>query len=598
MPGDGPLADAGRGLHGPLHHPARPARRGDARGDRRMPAAHARAYPAARRARPSRWNSSPARAGPATIGTRAIIAASSRSTPISRCGWAARSISAATKAIPATTSTTCCSSSELARGRGWVEYHGLSALFAAELHRRGLGQLRRRARLSRATSGSPSRRRVLYPLAGLPTRGRRDLFARCRRRSTALGGARFTIARDLLEGRITREQAIALTQRYQLVSRSPRRAVDRLHRALSRLCDQLRARRRTWCAPHIERGGRRSGARAGRRWRRLLSEPTLPARPASSPLMRCFFDAAPARPRAGAGAAQWRLRAVRRERRRGPRRSSPRSARPRPPLDHGEAPLRAVHDEAYLAFLWSAHQDWRAAGREGDAARLCLAGGAPPPARPRRGSTPGSASTASTRRARSRRAPGRAPIGRRRPRSPRSTRCWRASAPPSRLCRPPGHHAGADYLGGYCYLNNAAIAAEAAIAAGKAGRDPRRRLSSRQRHPGHLLRPRRRPLRLDPRRSGDGLSLFLGPCRRDRRGRGRGRDAQPAAAARHRPRRLSAGARRGAGADRRLRAGPAGRLLRRRHLRGRPDLAFPARDSRLCRARRAHRRARPARPWS
>ncbi|KJE96597.1 hypothetical protein CAOG_09014 [Capsaspora owczarzaki ATCC 30864] len=26
------------------------------------------------------------------------------------------------------------------------------------------------------------------------------------------------------------------------------------------------------------------------------------------------------------------------------------------------------------------------------------------------------------------------------------------------LCRPPGHHAGADYYGGYCYLNNAAIA--------------------------------------------------------------------------------------------------------------------------------------------
>jgi hypothetical protein len=34
------------------------------------------------------------------------------------------------------------------------------------------------------------------------------------------------------------------------------------------------------------------------------------------------------------------------------------------------------------------------------------------------------------------------------------------------LCRPPGHHCGADYLGGYCYLNNAAIAAQAATAAG------------------------------------------------------------------------------------------------------------------------------------
>ena len=35
------------------------------------------------------------------------------------------------------------------------------------------------------------------------------------------------------------------------------------------------------------------------------------------------------------------------------------------------------------------------------------------------------------------------------------------------LCRPPGHHAGADYLGGYCYLNTAAIAAQAAIDAGR-----------------------------------------------------------------------------------------------------------------------------------
>lgn len=34
------------------------------------------------------------------------------------------------------------------------------------------------------------------------------------------------------------------------------------------------------------------------------------------------------------------------------------------------------------------------------------------------------------------------------------------------LCRPPGHHAGAAYSGGFCYLNNAAIAAEALRATG------------------------------------------------------------------------------------------------------------------------------------
>jgi acetoin utilization deacetylase AcuC-like enzyme len=34
------------------------------------------------------------------------------------------------------------------------------------------------------------------------------------------------------------------------------------------------------------------------------------------------------------------------------------------------------------------------------------------------------------------------------------------------VCRPPGHHAGPDFLGGYCYLNNAAAAARTLGAAG------------------------------------------------------------------------------------------------------------------------------------
>ncbi|HVH03782.1 MAG TPA: histone deacetylase family protein [Amaricoccus sp.] len=36
------------------------------------------------------------------------------------------------------------------------------------------------------------------------------------------------------------------------------------------------------------------------------------------------------------------------------------------------------------------------------------------------------------------------------------------------LCRPPGHHAGARFAGGYCYLNNAAVAAERLREAGAA----------------------------------------------------------------------------------------------------------------------------------
>jgi acetoin utilization deacetylase AcuC-like enzyme len=35
------------------------------------------------------------------------------------------------------------------------------------------------------------------------------------------------------------------------------------------------------------------------------------------------------------------------------------------------------------------------------------------------------------------------------------------------LCRPPGHHAGRDYYGGYCYLNNAALAARRLLARGR-----------------------------------------------------------------------------------------------------------------------------------
>jgi acetoin utilization deacetylase AcuC-like enzyme len=36
------------------------------------------------------------------------------------------------------------------------------------------------------------------------------------------------------------------------------------------------------------------------------------------------------------------------------------------------------------------------------------------------------------------------------------------------VCRPPGHHAGPDFLGGYCYLNNAAAAVRTLLDAGVA----------------------------------------------------------------------------------------------------------------------------------
>ena len=137
------------------------------------------------------------------------------------------------------------------------------------------------------------------------------------------------------------------------------------------------------------------------------------------------------------------------------------------PSDHGEAPILRVHPADYLDFLKAAHRDWRAAGREGDAAGYVwpVVGRRPLDldridARLGRYSYDASTSIAQ----------GTWPAA-----------YWNAQTALSALdavldgeraafalCRPPGHHAGADYMGGYCYLNNAAIAAEAAIAAGKA----------------------------------------------------------------------------------------------------------------------------------
>lgn len=134
--------------------------------------------------------------------------------------------------------------------------------------------------------------------------------------------------------------------------------------------------------------------------------------------------------------------------------------------DFGMAPIAAVHDAGYLAFLQRAHNEWRAAGRNGDAIGYTF------------------------------------PVVRRRPLSfgrvdadlgaysfdaatPIAEGTWEGAywsaqtalsaldhlagtgeASAFALCRPPGHHAGRDYMGGYCYLNNAAIAARAAQARG------------------------------------------------------------------------------------------------------------------------------------
>jgi acetoin utilization deacetylase AcuC-like enzyme len=137
-----------------------------------------------------------------------------------------------------------------------------------------------------------------------------------------------------------------------------------------------------------------------------------------------------------------------------------------PPADHGEAPLRAVHSDAYLAFLRSAHEEWRAAGRDGDASGYAWpVVGRRPLDLDRIDAKLGRYSFDAS-----------SPIAQ----GTWESAYWAAQTALSALdallagdrtafalCRPPGHHCGADYLGGYCYLNNAAIAAQAAAAGGK-----------------------------------------------------------------------------------------------------------------------------------
>ena len=149
---------------------------------------------------------------------------------------------------------------------------GLSALFAAVVHRRRQRQLRRRSRF-------PGRRAARLSRPASSTRSpacRPD----CGRLYRAPEGDGRSVRRPLhhrerlLEGRIDREQAVVLTQRYQLVSR--RRAEQSVA-----FTDQYRTYVINYglgekrVAAYVEGAGTDPAAR----WAamgRLLSEPTLP----------------------------------------------------------------------------------------------------------------------------------------------------------------------------------------------------------------------------------------------------------------------------------------------------------------------------------
>ena len=138
---------------------------------------------------------------------------------------------------------------------------------------------------------------------------------------------------------------------------------------------------------------------------------------------------------------------------------------PEPVRDFGMAPLLAVHDAGYLAFLEQAHDEWLAAGRKGDAIGYTFPVVHRRPLKSVRidaklgaysydAGTPIAAGTWES--------------------AYWSAQCALSGAQglaageryAFALCRPPGHHAGRDYMGGYCYLNNAAIAARHAQSMG------------------------------------------------------------------------------------------------------------------------------------
>jgi hypothetical protein len=106
----------------------------------------------------------------------------------------------------------------LTRGRGWVEYSVYPLYSPQSLIAEGSANYG----IDLAFPGEERLRyetQALYPLAGLSTRDA-DKYLALLDATRALGGARFTIARDYLEGKLDRAAAVAATQKYMLVSKA------------------------------------------------------------------------------------------------------------------------------------------------------------------------------------------------------------------------------------------------------------------------------------------------------------------------------------------------------------------------------------------
>ncbi|MBO6503569.1 MAG: histone deacetylase family protein [Kordiimonadaceae bacterium] len=131
------------------------------------------------------------------------------------------------------------------------------------------------------------------------------------------------------------------------------------------------------------------------------------------------------------------------------------------PADHGKMTITAVHDEQYVAFLETAWNDWTAAGRSGDIVPLVWPGKgmrvdvAPQTIDGKLGLYCFDSGTPIC--------PGTWEVAYQGAQSAISTAKAVWNGPEQHafsFSRPPGHHAMPSQYGGYCFLNNAAIAAQ------------------------------------------------------------------------------------------------------------------------------------------
>ena len=138
------------------------------------------------------------------------------------------------------------------------------------------------------------------------------------------------------------------------------------------------------------------------------------------------------------------------------------------PVDFGMEPILAVHDKGYVDFLQTAFQLWTAGDQKFEHAALTPATFPPGGMRRIPHSVLGKAGYYMMDLS--------APIGQNTFQAAlQSAFCALSGASSllegdksaAALCRPPGHHAGKANCGGYCYLNNAAIAAQMLSRTGK-----------------------------------------------------------------------------------------------------------------------------------